>query len=110
MKQKIKIFEIILFAFLFINVKSLAQNKNNESFDIEAATKIVEQRSKEFEDALKIADSLAVGDIYTLDTKVVGAYSGRNNLINEVHEMVQDSITGIKFRIFYLWGNENIII
>ena len=46
--------------------------QNNNNFDLEAATKIVEQRSKEFEDALKIGDSLAVGDIYTLDTKIIG--------------------------------------
>ena len=111
---------IIIAAFMFFAISCMnnsgkgenspAQNKNNNKFDFEAATKIVEQRSKEFEDALKIGDSLAVGEIYTLDTKVVGAYSGRNNIINEVHEMVQDSITGIKFRILNLWGNENIIV
>jgi len=86
------------------------QNINNSNFDIEAATKIVEQRSKEFEEALKIGDSIAVGDIYTLDTKIIGAYSGRDNIVKEVYEMTRDSITGIKFRIINLWGNENIII
>jgi ketosteroid isomerase-like protein len=89
---------------------SSIQNNNNSDFDIEAATKIVEQRSKEFEDALKIGDSIAVGDIYTLDTKIIGAYSGRDNIVKEVYEMTRDSITGIKFRIINLWGNENIII
>ena len=104
---------LMFFAISCMNNSGKGENnpaQNNENFDIEAATKIVEQRSKEFEDALEIGDSLAVGDIYTLDTKVVGAYSGRNNIINEVHEMVQDSITGIKFRILNLWGNENIIV
>ena len=75
------------------------QNNNNSNFDLEAATKIVEQRNKEFEDALKIGDSLAVGDIYTLDTKIIGAYSGRENIVKEVYEMTRDSINGIKFRI-----------
>lgn len=86
------------------------QNNNNGNFDLEAATKIVEQRSKEFEDALKISDSIAVGDLYTLDTKIIGAYSGRENIVKEVYEMTRDSITGIKFKIINLWGNENIII
>ncbi len=86
------------------------QNNNNGNFDLEAATKIVEKRSKEFEDALKTGDSIAVGDIYTLDTKIIGAYSGRENIVKEVYEMTRDSITGIKFRIINLWGNENIII
>ena len=86
------------------------ENESTIKFDPEAAIKIVERRSKEFEDALKIGDSLAVGDIYTLDTKIIGAYSGRNNIIKEVHEMARDSITGIKFRIINLWGDENLII
>ena len=90
--------------------EDLIQNNNNSHFDLEAATKIVEERSKEFEDALKTGDSIAVGDIYTLDTKIIGAYSGRDNIVKEVYEMTRDSITGIKFRIINLWGNENIII
>jgi len=89
---------------------SSIQNNGKDNFDLEAATKIVEQRSKEFEDGLKMGDSIAVGDIYTLDTKIIGAYSGRHNIIKEVHEMARDSITGIKFRIINLWGDENLII
>ena len=79
-------------------------------FDLETATKIVEQRSKEFEDALKIGDSIAVGDIYTIDSKIIGAYAGRDNLIKEVHELVRDSITDIQFKLINIWGNENIIV
>ena len=86
------------------------QNINNDNFDLETAKKIIEQRSKEFEDAIRIGDSIAVGDIYTLDTKIIGAYSGRENIVKEVYEMKRDSITGIKFRIINLWGDENIII
>ena len=86
------------------------ENESTIKFDPEAAIKIVERRSKEFEDAIKIGDSLAVGDIYTLDTKIIGAYSGRNNIIKEVHEMARDSITGIKFSIINVWGDENIIV
>ena len=77
---------------------------------MEAATKFIPPRSKEFEDAVKVGDSIAVGDIYTQDTKIIGAYSGRENIVKEVYEMKRDSITGIKFRIVNLWGNENIII
>ncbi len=116
MKSKI----ILISAFLVATISCLNnpesakdisnQNNNKGNFDLEAATKIVEQRSKEFEDALKMGDSLAVGDIYTLDTKIIGAYSGRENIVKEVYEMTRDSITGIKFSIINLWGNDNIIV
>jgi len=116
MKYKIVlIYTLILSSISCVNKSESAkeisiQNINNSNFDIETITKIVEQRSKEFEDALKTGDSIAVGDIYTLDTKIIGAYSGRENIVKEVYEMTRDSINGIKFRIINLWGNENIII
>jgi ketosteroid isomerase-like protein len=86
------------------------ENGTNAKFDLAEATKIIEQRSREFEDAIKIGDSIAVGDLYTLDTRIIGAYSGRHNIIKEVHEMARDSITGIKFTLNNLWGDENILI
>ena len=104
---------LVLSGLSFTNISEkpeLSQPSNNDKFDLETATKIVEQRNKEFEDALKIGDSIAVGDIYTIDTKIIGAYSGRENIVKEVYEITLDSLTGIKFRIINLWGNENIII
>jgi len=79
-------------------------------FDVAKATAIVEKRNKDFEEALKAGDSIAVGDIYTIDSKIIGAYAGRDNLIKEVHELVRDSITDIRFKIINIWGNENIIV
>ena len=86
------------------------QNDSKTQFDVAKATAIIEKRNKEFEDALKAGDSIAVGDIYTIDSKIIGAYAGRDNLIKEVHELVQDSITDIRFKIINIWGNENIIV
>ena len=86
------------------------QDDSKTEFDVTEATAIVEKRNKDFEDALKAGDSIAVGDIYTIDSKIIGAYAGRDNLIKEVHELVRDSITDIRFKIINIWGNENIIV
>ncbi|MGB5435697.1 MAG: nuclear transport factor 2 family protein [Maribacter sp.] len=86
------------------------QNESTTQFDVPTATAIIEKRNKDFEAALKAGDSIAVGDIYTIDSKVIGSYAGRANLIKEVHGLVQDSITDIRFKIINIWGNENIII
>ena len=85
-------------------------HSNDNKFDVEAATKIIEQRSKEFEDAIRVGDSIAVGDLYTVDTKIIPNHIGRNSIITEVHEMFRDSITGMSFQIINLWGNDNIIV
>ena len=86
------------------------QNDSKTQFDVNTATAIIEKRNKDFEDALKAEDSIAVGDIYTIDSKIIGSYAGRDNLISEVHRLVQDSITDIRFKIINIWGNENIIV
>ena len=86
------------------------QNDSKTQFDVNTATAIIEKRNKDFEDALKAEDSIAVGDVYTIDSKIIGSYAGRDNLISEVHRLVQDSITDIRFKIINIWGNENIIV
>ena len=102
MKMKPLIIGVLLIALFSCKDKADSSEVNqsdHNQFDLKAATKIVEQRSKEFEEALKIGDSIAVGDIYTIDSKIIGAYAGRDNLIKEVHELVRDSITDIRFKI-----------
>ena len=89
---------------------SLIASDSKTQFDVTTATAIIEKRNKDFEDALKAGDSIAVGDIYTIDSKIIGAYACRDNLIKEVHELVRDSVTDIRFKIINIWGNENIIV
>ena len=89
---------------------NLSGSDHTTEFDVATATAIIEERNKDFEDALRAGDSIAVGEIYTIDSKIIGAYAGRDNLIKEVHELVQDSITDIRFKIINIWGNENIIV
>ena len=111
----------IIFAVLIVFTVSCTNNTEKSEinsigndlktqFDVAAATAIIERRNKDFEDALSAGDSIAVGDIYTVDSKIIGAYAGRDNLIKEVHELVQDSITDIRFKITNIWGNDNIIV
>ncbi len=112
--------KIIFAVFIFFNIScknnsgksedSSMQNDIKTQFNVATATAVVERRNKDFEEALKAGDSIAVGDIYTIDSKIIGAYAGRDNLIKEVHELVRDSITDIRFEIINIWGNENIIV
>jgi len=108
--MRIKLSFIYAFILFTMSCVNKTETSKTSEFDIKAATEIIEQRNKEFEDALKIGDSIAVGDIYTLDTKIIGAYAGRHNIIKEVYEMTRDSINGIKFRIINLWGDDKIIV
>lgn len=78
-------------------------------FDMEAARAIVEQRSREFEDALKRGDAAAVGEIYTLDMKIVGAYAGRENVVKDAQSMIDAGQT-LALRVVDLWGSGDLIV
>ena len=84
-------------------------NEPGGGFDLESARAIVEQRSREFEEALRRGDAAAVGEIYTLDMKIVGAYAGRENVVKDAQSMVDAGET-LALRVVDLWGNDEIIV
>ena len=86
-----------------------AGGEHGGGFDMEAARVIVEQRSREFEDALRRGDAAAVGEIYTLDTRIVGALMGRENLVKEAQSMIDAGET-LVLRVVDLWGNDDLIV
>lgn len=84
-------------------------SEHGGGFDLEAARVIVEQRSREFEDALRRGDAAAVGEIYSPDTKIVGALVGRENLVKEAQSMIDAGET-LTLRVVDLWGNDDLIV
>lgn len=87
----------------------LMQVENSTQFDLAGATAIIEKRSKEFEQALTVGDSIAVGEIYTVDTKIIPYLNGRNEIIEAAGSMIRHHQT-LQLTIKNLWGDENIII
>jgi ketosteroid isomerase-like protein len=83
--------------------------QHSGGFDMGTARAIIEQRSREFEDALRRGDSAAVGEIYTVDTRIVGALVGRENLIREAQAMIDVGST-LTLRMVDIWGDDNILI
>lgn len=84
-------------------------SEHGGGFDVEAARAVVEQRSGEFEDALRRGDAAAVGEIYTLDTKIVGALVGRESLVEEAQSMIDAGET-LALRVVDVWGNDDLIV
>ena len=67
------------------------QNESNTQFDVALATAIIEKRSKEFDEALIAGDSIAVGDLYTIDTKIIPNLNGRDAVIRSAGSMIRDN-------------------
>jgi ketosteroid isomerase-like protein len=84
-------------------------NEHGGGFDLEAARAIVERRSREFEDALRRGDAAAVGEIYTLDMKIVGAYAGRENVVKDAQSMIDAGDT-LALRVVDVWRSGDLIV
>ncbi len=85
------------------------QNESKTQFDVAKATAIIEKRHKEFDEALIAGDSIAVGDIYTVDTKIIPNLIGRDAVIRSAGSLIRQN-TSLRLSIKNLWGDDNIIV
>jgi len=109
------IFTVLIFSNLSCNNNSekseigSIQNESKTQFDVAKATAIIEKRSKELDDALVAGDSIAAGDIYTVDTKIIPNLNGRNAVIRSAGSLIRRNIS-LRLSIKNLWGDDNIIV
>ena len=85
-----------------------------QSFNLIKAEKEIESRLRDYENALKNGDSIALGNMYAADAELFSnggpSTIGRQNLIKSFARMIRDSITGSGFKTTGLWGNDDILV
>lgn len=101
--------KILLIAAIAAIVVNLSYAQAEESFDIAKATSIIEQRSEEFDQALIAKDAEAVGQLYTVDTKIIPHLLGRDAVIGSAKRLIEDG-ESLRLSIINLWGDDNIIV
>ena len=101
--------KILLIAAIAAIVANLSYAQAEESFDIAKATSIIEQRSEEFDQALIAKDAEAVGQLYTVDTKIIPHLLGRDAVIGSAKRLIEDG-ESLRLSIINLWGDDNIIV
>lgn len=100
---------ILLIAAIAAVVVNLSSAQAGESFDVARATSIIEQRSEEFDEALIARDAEAVGQLYTVDTKIIPHLLGRDAVIGSAKQLIENG-ESLRLSIINLWGNDNIIV
>jgi ketosteroid isomerase-like protein len=101
--------KILLITAIAAVVVSLSYAQAEESFDIAKATSIIEHRSAEFDQALIAKDAEAVGQLYTVDTKIIPHLLGRDAVIGSAKRLIEDG-ESLRLSIINLWGDNNIIV
>jgi len=100
--------------FLCLSAKiALSQIKTTAPFDMNAANKAIQLQIRAFENSLRKGDSIAVGNLYCTDAKLMNHGSpstvGRTDIIKSFGEMIRDSITNSGFVTTGLWGSDEIL-
>jgi len=113
LKRKQGLFLFFLFI-CFIPKIAAQSNSQNPDFDLSKSTKEIEQRLRDYENALKNRDSIALSNLYTIDAEILNnggpSTVGRNNILKSIGKMIRADITGSSFNTTGLWGNNKLLV
>lgn len=90
--------------------KSNEKNSEPEQVDLAVLEKEIELRLREYEKHLQNEDSIALGNMYTVNSEVIPSTVGRENITKVFGRMIRDSITGSGFQTVHLWGNDQLLV
>jgi ketosteroid isomerase-like protein len=109
---------IILFAFTSCGDKTSksadAENKTNEqSFDLAAAKKVVEEGNQSLMDLLKKGDSTGFANLYCSDAKIMAPegppVAGRDAIRSLIGSFVNIGLTDMSLKTIDVWGSEALV-
>ena len=83
-------------------------------FDLHVAKKEIQLQINAFVDALSKSDTIALGNLYTIDAKILNHGSpstiGRPAIIKDYGETVRSGMTVFNSTITGLWGDNNLLV
>ena len=105
------LFSILVVSNIMLSCKPKLETNITENVpnDMSLLEKEIEHRLREYENYLEKGDSLALGDMYTADAKIIPSVNGRENIVKVFSGMIKDSVIG-SFETTNLWGNENLLV
>lgn len=109
-KLQLLTFLVSLVFFSACDQKSNENNSESELVDLSILEKEIELRLREYENHLQNEDSIALGNMYTIDAEVIPSTAGRDNITKVFGRMIRDSITVSSFKTVHLWGNDQLLV
>ena len=114
--KKVKITSVLMFSIILVSMILISCKENStensletQKTDLSILDKEIELRLREYETLLKNGDSIALGNMYTLDAEIIPSTIGRDNITKAFGSMIRDSVTG-SFKTTNLWGNDELLV
>jgi len=109
-KMLLLTFLVPLVFFSACDQKSNENNSESGLVNLSILEKEIELRLREYENYLRNEDSIALGNMYTVDAEVIPSTVGRDNITKVFGRMIRDSITGSSFKTVHLWGYDQLLV
>jgi ketosteroid isomerase-like protein len=109
-KTLLLIFLVPLVFFSACDPKSNENNSESGLLNLSILEKEIELRLRKYENYLRNEDSIALGNMYTVDAEVIPSTVGRDNITKVFGRMIRDSITGSSFKTVHLWGYDQLLV
>ena len=106
-------FTLAVLSTIFImgcNQRTNEKASESDQVDLSTLQNEIELKLREFENHLKIGDSIALGEMYMVDAEIIPHTVGRENIIKVFGSMIRDSITGSSFKTRQLWGDNQLLV
>ena len=114
--KKLKITNVLMLSIILVSMILISCKENStensletQKTDLSILEKEIELRLREYETHLKNGDSIALGNMYTLDAEIIPSTIGRDNITKAFGSMIRDSVTG-SFKTTNLWGNDELLV
>lgn len=114
--KKSKFTRVLILCILLVSMFLVSCKENSTENGLETHTtdisnleKEIELRLREYETLLKQGDSIALGNMYTLDAEIIPSTIGRENIVKVFGSMIRNSVTG-SFKTTNLWGNDQLLV
>ena len=99
---------------IIVGLSSMTSFSQKVKFDLNVAKKEIQLQINAFVDALSKSDSLALGNLHTIDAKILNHGSpstiGRPAIIKDYGETVRSGMTVFNSTITGLWGDNNLLV
>ena len=99
---------------ILMGFSSMTAFSQKAKFDLNVAKKEIQLQINAFVDALSKSDTIALGNLYTIDAKILNNGSpstiGRPAIIKDYGETVRSGMTVFNSTITGLWGDNNLLV
>lgn len=106
-----RIFVLFTALVLTTGCSNSAQESNQaDEINLDTLEAEIQHRLRTYEALLRNGDSVALGEMYTVDAEIIPSRAGREQITLAFGSMIRDGVTESIFETVALWGDNELLV